>query len=154
LTTPFARRAINQGDVQKQQTITVVCYPAVGADTPSSAQTARQVADQLDAGVTRGLVDSGSGALIGGPFRIPVYPFAATPLTGATRQGPTLPYTYVAVDETFTVRPVQDAMDERRYTVVATLRVSWWQAGRVPPPAPLASGGLVPGAWSRLPPGG
>jgi hypothetical protein len=154
LTTLFARRAVNQGDVEKAQTITVVCYPVVGADTPNSAEAARQVAGLLDAGVSRGCVDATTGAFVGGPWRVPVYAFAGVPLTGQTRQGPSSPYMHASVAQTFSVRPIQDALDERRYTVTATIPLTWWQGGRVPPPAPRATRGLVPGAWSRLPPGG
>jgi hypothetical protein len=153
LTTPFARRAINQGDVQKQQTITVVCYPEVGADTASSAQTAREVVALLDASISRGLIDGETGVNIGAPFRIPVYFFETTPIEGVNRKGPDDPYMHINVDETFAIRPVQDAMDERRYTVVATLRVNWWQGGRVPPFAPIATR-ILPGQWSETPPGG
>jgi hypothetical protein len=149
LATPFARRAVNQGDVQKQQPFTVVCYPVVGATAVEAAETARATAGLLDAGFSRGLVtDADPPVLIGAPWRLPVYAYAGVPLEGAGRQGPADPYMHAAVDQTFTVRPIQDAMDELRYTVVANLRVSWWQGGRIPPTAPLATGGLVPGRWS------
>lgn len=138
LTTPFARRAVNQGDVQKQQTFTVVCYPTLGATAAAAAEIARAVAGQLDAGVSRGLVTD-TGVNIGAPFRLPVYAFGGVPVTGASRQGPTVPYMHANVDQSFSVRPIQDAMDELRYTVVATLRVAWWQGGRIPPTAPTAT---------------
>jgi hypothetical protein len=149
LTTPFARRAVNQGDVQKQQGFTVVAYPVLGATAVESAETARVTAGLIDGGISRGLVtDDTPPALIGAPWRLPVYAYAGVPLEGAGRQGPADPYMHADIDQTFNVRPIQDAMDELRYTVVASLRVSWWQGGRIPPAAPLATGGLVPGPWS------
>lgn len=140
LGTPFARRTIPQGDVQKQQTFTVVCYPVVGATAAEAAEDARGVASLLDAGFSRGLVtDAVPPANIGGPFRVPIWDYAGVPVTGAGRAGPADPYAYADVDQTFNVRPVQDALDELRYTVVCTLRMTWWQAGRALPPAPLVT---------------
>lgn len=137
--TPQARAAVNQGDVQKQQTFTVVAYPSIGGDAESSSELARQVVTLLDAGISRGLVtDDVPPVLIGAPFRIPVYDFAGVPITGPGRGGPTVPYMHANVDLTGNVRPVQDALDELRYTVVMTLRLSWWAGGRIPPTAPIA----------------
>lgn len=146
LTTPFARRTIPQGDVQKQQTFTVVAYPVLGTTAPESAETARQVASLLDAGVSRGLVtDDVPPVNIGAPFRVPIWDYAGIPLTGANRAPAGAPYAHADVDQTFNVRPIQDAMDELRFTVVATLRMSWWQGGRAYPPQPVAAS--MPGAW-------
>lgn len=140
LTTPFARaRTVNQGDQQKQQSFTVVCYPPLGSQPVDSAETARQVASLLDAGFSRGLVtDDTPPVNIGAPFYFPVYDYAGVPITGSGRAGPQDFYTFAEVDNTFNVRAIQDAVDEKRYTVVANLRVRWWQAGRIPADAPIA----------------
>jgi hypothetical protein len=37
------------------------------------------------------------------------------------------------------VRPIQDALDELRFTVVANLRLLWWTAGRVGPSGPVVT---------------
>lgn len=147
LGTPHSRAGtVNQGDVQKQQPLTVVCYPVLGATAAESAQIARELGNLLDAGFCRGLVtDDDPPVNIGAPWRIPVYDFAEVPISGPDRGGPADPYMYANVDETFNVRPIQDAMDELRYTVVANLRVSWWASGRIPPTAPIATS--MPGSW-------
>lgn len=146
LTTPQARATINQGDVQKQQPFTVVAYPELGDTAPVSAEIARELASLLDAGITRGLVtDDDPPLTIGAPFRIPIYSFTGIAIEGPDREGPSTPYMYANVDSTFNVRPIQDALDELRYTVVATLRVSWWAGGRIPPVTPIAT--AMPGTW-------
>ena len=148
LTTPFARATITQGDVQKMQSYAVVCYPVIETTAAAAAEGARQVAALLDAGFSRGLVTSDDPpVLIGGPWRLPIYDFAGVPVTGTAseRKGPTEPYMHADIDLTFNVRPIQDALDELRFTVVANLRVNWWAGGRIPPAKPKVAD--YPGSW-------
>lgn len=148
LTTLFARATIPQGDVQKARTLTVVAYPTLGATAQESTIAAEGLAALLEAGFERGLVtDSTPPQMIGAPWRVPLYDFAGVPVTGADRAGGSAPYGYANVTETsFNVRAVQDAMDELRYTVVATVPLTWWRAGRSGPGGPLVTD--VPGTYS------
>lgn len=149
MTTPYARAGMQadyQGDVQKMAPFTVVCYPELGDTAAVSGETAQQLADLLDAGFGRGLVtDDVPPVYIGGAYRVPIYDFAGVPLTGADRAGPTDPYMHANVDEAFSVRPIQDALDELRYTVTCSLRVTWWAGGLITPSAPLAT--AMPGTY-------
>lgn len=134
VTTLFARTGtLTQGDVQKARTLTVVCYPAVGATPQDSALLAEQLSELLDASFERGLVtDSIPQRLIGAPFRVPMYDFADVPMTGPDRGGASESYGYANVTESgFNVRVLQDVVDELRYTVVATVPLTWWRAGRI-----------------------
>lgn len=153
LTTLFARASIPQGDVQKARTLTVVCYPALGESAQESTIAAEELAALLEAGFERGLVtDDVPPTLIGAPWRMPLYDFAGVPVTGSSRAGASEPYGYANVTETgFNVRAVQDAMDELRYTVVATVPLTWWRAGRDGPDGPLVTG--VPGTYEPVVPG-
>lgn len=152
LTTAHSRAGTRQqGDMQKLQTFTVVCYPTVEETAAESRQEAGRVASLLDAGFSRGLVtDDDPPKMIGAPWRVPVYDFSAVPITGPDRGGPVEPYSYANVDPTFNVRPIQDPLDELRFTVVATVPLSWWQGGRVPPTAPTAA--HLGGMWEPAPP--
>lgn len=141
LTTPRSRAGgIAQGDVQKAATYTVVCYPGPIAATAADARLqAGEVASLLDAGFTRGLVtDDVPPKNVGAPWRVPVYDFAGVPVSGANRAGPADPYMYANVGAGFNVRPIQDALDELRFTVAATLPLTWWQGGRIRPTGPIA----------------
>lgn len=153
LATPHSRAGtVRQGDVQKQQTFTIVCYPPVATTAAVASEEARKLTYRLDASFSRGLVtDDVPPVNIGAPWRIPVYTFEGVPIEGADRAGSPDPYMHANVDETFTVRVVQDPLDELRYTVVATLRMTWWQGGRVRPDAPLARGGIA-GGWRPVRP--
>lgn len=143
LSTPRSRAGgWPQGDVQKMQGFAVMLYPAIETDPASAAQAARELAGLLDAGFSRGLVtDDVPPVMIGAPWRLPVYDFAAVPIVGAAadRKGPADPYMHANIDETFNVRAVQDPLDELRFTVVANLRVTWWAGGRIPPAAPIVA---------------
>lgn len=153
LTTPRSRAGmINQGDVQKMQAFAVMCYPVLADTAAGSALEARTVAYLLDAAFSRGLInddDPDDVKNIGAPWRVPIYDFAGVPITGASRAGPDDPYMYANVDSTFSVRAIQDPLDELRFTVAANLRVTWWAGGRIPPAAPIAT--RMPGHWVPSP---
>lgn len=143
---------VNQGDVQKAQPFTVVCYPALGATAALSAQIARELVVLLDAGFSRGLVtDDDPPVNIGAPWRTPVYDFAGVEIAGADRAGGGVAYMHANVAEGMSARAIQDPQDELRYTVVANLRLTWWAGGRIPPAAPLATDGLI-GEWDAVHP--
>lgn len=143
-----ARTTIPQGDVQRQQTIAVSLYPTMVDDAgePLSEQAAGQAAasaaERLSNALLFGLVFD-DGTVLSAPLRIPVYDFSGVPLTGPTRAGPDEPYGWLDVEDA-PVRALVDPDDVRRWTVTGTLRVSWWQSGRIRPPAPTAS--TMPGA--------
>lgn len=140
VTTLFARAGtLAQGDVRKARTLTVVCYPPVGATPQDSELAAELLVELLDGGFSRGLVtDDVPPLMIGAPFRLPLYDYAEVPMTGPDRGGGAEPYAHANITETgFNVRAVQDAIDELRYTVVATVPVTWWQAGREQPSGPI-----------------
>lgn len=148
LTTMFSRAGtVSQGDVRKARTLTVVCYPVLGETAQDSAMVAEQCAALLNDGFERGLVtDDVPPKFIGAPWRLPLYDFAGVPVTGPERGGPVEPYSYANVTDTgFNVRPLQDAMDELRYTVVATVPLTWWRAGRIGRQGPLITD--IPPTW-------
>lgn len=148
LTTLFSRAGtVNQGDVRKGRTLTVVCYPPLALTAQDSAVVAEECAALLNDGFERGLVtDDVPAKFIGAPWRLPLYDFHGVPLTGDGRAGPVEPYGYANVTDTgFNVRPIQDAMDELRYTVVATVPLTWWRAGRIGREGPLIRD--IPGTW-------
>ena len=147
LTTTFSRaRMVNQGDVQRQQSYSIVCYPGpLLEDAADARQQAGEVRSLLNAGFSRGLVTGDTPpVLISAPWTFPVYDYDGIPVSGPNRAGPAQPYTYADVDDTFNVRPVQDSMDELRFTVVANLRVGGGAGGTIPPAAEIATE-LIPG---------
>jgi hypothetical protein len=148
LTTLFSRAGtFSQGDVRKGRTLTVVCYPTLGQTAQESAMIAEELAALLNDGFERGLVTADTPPKnIGAPWRLPLYDFAGVPMTGAERAGPTEPYAYANVTDTgFNVRPIQDAMDELRYTVAATVPLTWWRAGRTGRDGPIIRD--IPATW-------
>lgn len=130
------RRTIPQGDVSRAATFAVTAYPALFDTAREGRHEADRIADLLDQTIGQGLVDDDSGELvnIGHPLAVPVYDYAGVPLTGAGRGGPADPYGWAMV-ETHSVHPIQDPLDEKRWTVAMSLRLSWWRAGREAMPA-------------------
>ena len=154
LTTPFARTGtLTQGDVQKARTLTIMAYPELAATAQQAELAAEELAELLTAGFERGLVTDGTPArMIGGPFRVPVYDFAGVAIVGsaAERAGPAEPYMHANVSESgFSVRALQDAMDELRYSVAVTVPLTWWRSGRERPSAPTVTSIPPTGAFGR-----
>lgn len=144
-----ARAVVPQGDVMRRQTFSIALYPSFmeGDATLSPADAAvraNAVAERLSAALVFGLmedVEEGDppetvSVTYSPPERLPVWDYAGVPTAGAGRAGPADPYGWMVVED-YPVRTVQDPEDQRRWTVVCDLRVSWWQGGRVAPTAPL-----------------
>lgn len=139
-----ARVSIPQGNVEKQQTFSIACFPVLAATAAESRLEAERVADLLTQAVTLGLVDPPAPPLPQpwpwdtAPERLPVFDYAAVPVKGAARGGPQAPYGWMWAED-YPVRPVQDPDDPLRWTVALDLRVSWEQAGRAGHPGVPAS---------------
>lgn len=143
------RTSVPQGDVEKAQTFTLTLYPAMVDEdgVALSAAAARlavaQLAERLDAAITVGLVRD-DGSLLSAPRMVPVYDFEGVPAEGATRAGAAEPYGWLWVEDA-PVQSIPDPDDHLRWTITCDLRVSWSQAGRQRPPAPIA--GSMPGGF-------
>jgi hypothetical protein len=155
--TTQARATLPQGDVRRTQTFTLTLYPVIEATAAESRQLAAQTAELLLQALGAGMSDD-AGGVLSYPERIPVYDFQAVPVKGALRAGPADPYGHLTVED-YPVRPIQDPDDPLRWTVACDLRVSFWQAGRERPAAPVVTnlppqppGSTPPGAPGPLPP--
>lgn len=157
VTTPvsidFARVSVPQGDVRKRATITCTLYPEATGTAQECGRRARELVDAL--------TDAWAFGLILPPVvpwaEVPLYP-AAMPVWDfdgvadvATVEGP--PLTYAIAGDTPTVRDIADPLDDRRWTVVFEVRLTWWSGGRsrwgsaVEPPAT----GVVPPVFHPVP---
>jgi hypothetical protein len=152
LVTTFARAAIPQGEVAKMRSFAVQAYPTIGASAQESRLEATRVEGVLDDAVTHGLVNPLPDDVfedIGGPFRIPVWDYAGVPVKGSGRAGPAQPYGMLRVQD-HSFQSIQDTLDEVRFTVTGTLRLTWDAAGRVAANAePWVSD--VIGRWQSAP---
>jgi hypothetical protein len=131
-TTPFARTGIPQGDVQKRVTLTATLYPTTNGSAEETAERASMLADEMDRCITHGVVVPVNGPVpeqaLGYPLALPLWNFAGLSLDQAPAPG-AVPLTYADVDSV-TARPIPDPLDDRRWTVVLELRLSWWTGGR------------------------
>lgn len=141
----FARASIPQGAVQRRVTMTATMYPATTGTADECGVRARELADVLDRGVQVGLAVP-QGTLLPGPgllpspdllpgstqwlatypLSIPLWDFAGV---APDEPGPQAPVAAAEV-ESLTSRAIPDPLDDRRWTVVLELRLSWWAAGR------------------------
>lgn len=155
VTTLFARRSIPQGDVQRQQSFALTVYPAVkaGANLLTVKETgaeARRLTALLEDAVVIGTTEGEAGFSY--PMTVPLWDYTGVPETGPDRAGPLQPASAAEVAD-HTVRPLADPDDPRRRTVVLSLRLTWWAAGRdrlLPAPYPINTGGVEPG-WTEEP---
>lgn len=129
LAVAFARTSVPQGDVQKRVTVTCTLYPATTGTAQDCGRRARALVDAITDAWTIGLVLPPVGAVP----EVPLYP-ASLPLwdfgalaDDVTVQGAPLAY---AVADSVTVRDIADPLDDRRWTVVCELRLTWWSGGR------------------------
>jgi hypothetical protein len=142
---PPDRRTIPQGDVSRMGTMAVTAYPAIFDTAREGKHESELIAQLLDESIGQGLVKrDGSGPVVnvGHPLAIPVYDYAAVPVKGANRAGPPNPYGWAMVAD-HSVHPLQDPLDEKRWTVAVSIRLTWWRAGRQPPPGPRATRGVI-----------
>lgn len=140
-----ARESRTQGEVESLVPVTISCYPPLPVapededpDAPFDAireadLAAAQLATHLRRWMMIGLtVKDKDGRHWAGPFRIPLYDYAAVPLTGKDRGGPVDPHDVLWVQrESLKVRPLQDPEDDLRWTVVCEFRVTVEEPGRV-----------------------
>lgn len=138
----FAREARHQGNWVWVAPVTITCYPEVNQDEEEGAWEARTLRARLLRLVTIGVpVLDNTGAPLSGPFRVPLYDYADTPLTGADRAGPTYPEDVIwVVRESLTSEAIQDPDDPKRWTVVLEFRASVEAPGAEPTPEALVAG--------------
>lgn len=157
MTTGFARATVPQGDVQRRITMTQTLYPATTGKPEECGRRARDLADLLDRAVQVGLaipagtLEPGPGLipspalapgeeawLVTWPLSIPLWDFSAV---SDDEPGPPAPRAAAEV-ESVTSRAIPDPLDDRRWTVVLELRLTWWAPGRDRPlhEAPLVVG--------------
>lgn len=147
----FIRGSIPQGDIQMRQPFALTAYPSTQGTAAETKRRAREVADLLMRAITIGLVaEDDAGLLVTWPLALPVFDYATVPIrgSGAERAGPAEPYAQAEVDSP-AARAIPDALDEHRWTVPLTFRLTWWQPGRVrpnAPPLPLVDG--MPIEWT------
>lgn len=145
--TTRSRTSIPQGDVEKQQTFSIVLYPALAETAAESRLAAAEAAELLKAALTVGLSND-DGTVLSAPEMIPVYDFAGVAVKGQARAGPAAGYGWMRVEDS-PVRPLQDPEDILRWSVVCDLRVSWEQGGRIRPDEPtVGSMPALPQDWS------
>lgn len=140
-----ARETITQGEVETLHPVTINFYPAIpeskGEDPPPDILRESQAnAEGLKTLVNRWIMfgltvttdlEDGSKRHWAGPFRIPLYDFADTPLTGENREMTDDPHDVVAVlRESHSVESIQDREDLRRWTVVCEFQATMEQPGR------------------------
>lgn len=161
--TTRSRTSIPQGDIEKQQTFSLMLYPALGATAAEARMAAEGPAELLESAIAVGLVwdaddpqvianERAVGELLTAPEMLPVYDFAGVAVKGANRAGPADPYGWLRAED-YPVRTIQDPDDPLRWTVACDLRVSWSEAGRDRPPAPLVSAAGFRGTGEFEPPG-
>lgn len=131
--TPFARSSYTQGDVQHADTWTVTCYPEATGTPAECTRRARMLAERLEDALVHGLLTpavAGPPAVaeeqFGGPLVLPLWDFAGL---GLEDDRPGAQSGTISV-ESYTVRPIPDPLDDRRWTVVLEMRLTWWVSGR------------------------
>lgn len=128
----FARVSIPQGDVRKRTTVTVTLYPITSGTAQECGRRARELVDAIEEAWTFGLVVP--GAVPGVDPDVFAWPPSALPLwdaglladDAAVVGGPIA----FALADSVTVRDIPDPLDDRRWTVVLELRLTWWSGGR------------------------
>lgn len=161
-----AREALTQGEVETAFPVTVSCYPPLPPEAeptadppPDPIREAEAIAEGVKTLLVRWLMfgltvrtepTKGTKRNWAGPYRIPLYDFADTPLTGPNRELKDPPHDVLWVaSENVSAEAIQDAEDLRRWSVVLDFRVTMEQPGRVPLAdegyvAEKLSGGFVP----------
>lgn len=132
--TQRARETRYQGEWTWVAPMTVSCYPAIDKDERKVANDARKLQAQLQRLIVNGIpVLDTAGALRSGPFRIPLYDYSATDLSGPDKAGPEDPHDTIWVErESLNVQGIQDPDDPSRWTVVLEFRASVEAPGALP----------------------
>lgn len=131
-------RLVGHGGMDRDlvQPWTLTAYPITEGSARDCALRAERIAAKLFDAVSLGMTVDGA------PLRIALYEYEGL---GFTEADPEDPYDYLWVDD-FSGRAIPDSFDDRRFTVVLTLRLSWRAPGRAMPPTPDAVGGMA-GSW-------
>lgn len=131
--TLFARATIPQGDVQRGQTFAITLYPTTTGDARECRNRATLLAEALDDAVVSGVsyadVDPAEEYSVSPPLRLPLWDYAGVPVTGASRAGPADPVGWMEAED-ISVQAIPDPEDDKRWTVVCTVRLTWWDGGR------------------------
>jgi hypothetical protein len=122
----FARTAVPQGDVQKRATLTLTLYPSAAGTAQECGRRARELVDAITDAWTVGIIIPGAPEVPLYPSALPLWNFGGV-ADDVTVPGPPVSY---AIADSVTVRDIADPLDDRRWTVVAELRVTWWSGGR------------------------
>lgn len=130
--------------LQEQQTFSVILYPRTdGDDVRDVSLRVRRHAQRLEDVFAIGLSDD-AGQRFSPPNMVPVWDHDAAGATGADRANvPEEPYGWMTVEDR-SVRPIQDPLDDRRWSIAASLRLSWWRGGRADHGPIMRS---MPGRW-------
>lgn len=140
------RTTVPQGAVQQQQTFAVVLYPRVEDEEDPRVHRLRADlhAQRLYDVISIGLVNDDDTEL-SRPGMVPLWDHADAATGGPARGNvPADPYAWMTVED-WTVQPIQDPLDDKRWSIVGSLRCSWWHPGRVAADEPIAVS--MPGAY-------
>lgn len=131
--TAFARETIPQGDVRRSLSLVAVLYPAVGPTPADARRAADDLVDLIDAAMLVGVVVPATTTeperSLSRPLTVPLWDWRGVPTTGAGRGGPLYPISTATVED-HGAQAIRDDEDDRRWTVAATFRLSWWAGGR------------------------
>lgn len=143
--TLFARSGgpgVPQGDVRRSITVAATLLPAPLETPQESTLQATELAEMLDMAVTAGTVLP-DGTSFSNPREIPLWDWTGVPVRGPGRGGPDAAVSYAEVQD-HGARVIPDPQDDRLYSIVLTMRMTWWSGGRSGPGGPLAVGGVSP----------
>lgn len=146
------RTSIPQGNVIESMGLVFTGYPPLVAGARAVIEgglRATRLAGALHDLIRYGLpgVVFATGRRAAGPQHIPLWDYTSIPVAGAA--GPAYPHDVLLVSDGWTTRPLQDPVDEARYTVVLSLTVTWERPGATVPPAPVV--GSMPSTFEPSP---
>lgn len=128
---------LEQGEVEWLLPVTVSCYPEIEAKEKEGRHEAELLRAQLLRWIQVGLTVQADGRDFAGPFRIPLYDYSQTDLSGAAKAGPTEPHDVLFVPrQSLSSAIIQDLEDSLRFTVICEFQATVEMPGRVPPDAP------------------
>lgn len=131
-----ARETVEQGEVELVVPITVSAYPELKPSVKEAWHDAEVLRGHLFNWISSGLRVQTDGELDGrhwaGPFRLPLWDFAAVPLEGTGKVPTANPHDVLwAEQESLSVEPIQDPDDPARFSVILNTRVTIERPGRV-----------------------